>query len=39
MDRVVHNTVWVSAGDINMKEHCARKDRGASSQDAQGRAD
>ena len=39
MDRIVHNTVWVSAGDINMREHYAKKDRGACSQDAQGRAD
>ena len=28
MDRIVHNTVWVSAGDINMREHYAKKDRG-----------
>lgn len=39
MDRIVHNTVWVFAGDINMREHYAKKDRGTGLQDAQSSAD
>lgn len=39
MGRVIHNTVWVSAGDINMREHYAKMDRGTGPQDAQASAD